>query len=358
MRRIAEQAERAGKVIKSVHDFVRRRDAGARGRARRRTCSTPSCRWCSLQARKLGVRVRAGVRDGPAAGAVRPHHGRAGAAEPGAQRHAGHGRAGHCPERVLRACRCGAPAPPSARRIPPAGSSSRWPTCGPGIADEVAQQLFTPFFTTKPEGMGLGLSLCRTVVEQHGGFLATGAEPAAGHDFPLHAARVDAPAAAAADHLIKMPHATRCRMPPFSSSTTTPACAKRWPGCCARAVCPASRSTAPRRSRLMLDDRLRADPALLPAARRAHAGHERAGAVRPAGRARPAAGHAGDLPDRPCRRADRGGGRQARRLRLLREAVFRQRAGRPHRAGAGSSRRRSCRRAARRPAPAARAWPS
>jgi len=51
---------------------------------------------------------------------------------------------------------------------------------GPGIADDVRERLFQPFMTTKPQGMGVGLSISRSIIEAHGGRIWAEANPGGG----------------------------------------------------------------------------------------------------------------------------------------------------------------------------------
>jgi two-component system sensor kinase FixL len=54
---------------------------------------------------------------------------------------------------------------------------------GPGFAPEEHERLFEPYYTTKPHGLGLGLSISRTIVAAHGGKLWGVGTPGAGATF-------------------------------------------------------------------------------------------------------------------------------------------------------------------------------
>jgi hypothetical protein len=54
---------------------------------------------------------------------------------------------------------------------------------GSGLAEEDMERIFTPFFTTKPDGMGIGLAICRSIIEFHQGRLWVEAGPDGGTIF-------------------------------------------------------------------------------------------------------------------------------------------------------------------------------
>jgi len=54
---------------------------------------------------------------------------------------------------------------------------------GPGLPEQVRTRLFQPFVTTKPSGMGVGLSICHAIIEAHGGELRAATIPGEGTTF-------------------------------------------------------------------------------------------------------------------------------------------------------------------------------
>ena len=159
LEKISVQAQRAGKIIRRVHDFVRKSEP------KRAPCSLgdviEDCLgFVEPDARKHQIRIECEV----------PHH----LPPIPADRLM-------LEQVLLNLIRNGMEAmasTPEADRIirivteiSAAELRVSVSDCGCGITPEIRAKLFTAFFTTKPEGMGVGLSICRSIIEFHRGRL-------------------------------------------------------------------------------------------------------------------------------------------------------------------------------------------
>ncbi|QOY93901.1 PAS domain S-box protein [Massilia sp. UMI-21] len=166
-----QQAQRAGQIIRSVHEFVKKREP------RREPVTIASVvegvrALVELQARQAGVTLRVALpAQLPAVLADRVML-----------------------EQVLlnltrNAIEAMHDTPPEERvlRIAAAHEDGMVSVAvidrGHGIAPEVAAGLFSPFYSTKLDGMGMGLSICRTAIEFHGGTLTHAPNPGGGTVF-------------------------------------------------------------------------------------------------------------------------------------------------------------------------------
>ena len=170
--RAADQALRAGQIIRRLRQFV------ARGESERRPENLPklieeASALALVGAKETGVRVTFAFDPARHLRAGRQDPDPAGYPEPDAQRD--RGDAGDAAPGV----------DDLHRREPDEMVEIGVADTGPGIAAEIAAQLFQPFVTTKPHGMGVGLSISRTIIEAHGGRLWVEPNPGGGTIFRL-----------------------------------------------------------------------------------------------------------------------------------------------------------------------------
>ena len=167
----SSQAQRAGQIIKSVHEFVRKREP------ERKEVAIPSVvdgirALIDLQARQAFVVLQVHIpRNLPL---VRADRILLEQVLLNLTRNAIEAMGNVSPERRV-------------LRIVAASSAGHVAVSvidhGHGIAPDVAERLFSPFFSTKAEGMGMGLSICRTAIEFHGGTLTHADNPGGGTIF-------------------------------------------------------------------------------------------------------------------------------------------------------------------------------
>lgn len=165
------QAQRAGQIIKSVHEFVRKREPERKEVAMQSVVDGIRA-LIDLQARQAFVALQ--VHIPPNLPPVRADRILLEQVLLNLTRNAIEAMAQIAPDRrVLRIV-----AESSAGQVAVSVIDH-----GHGIPPDVAERLFSPFFSTKAEGMGMGLSICRTAIEFHGGTLTHTGNPGGGTIF-------------------------------------------------------------------------------------------------------------------------------------------------------------------------------
>ncbi|MBO9537253.1 PAS domain S-box protein [Herbaspirillum sp.] len=176
LEKIHAQAQRAGHVIRSVHQFVKKREP-ARQRLQIGDLIDNITPLVELQAQQFLVVLQTHIPPG-----LPPILGDQVLLEQvilNLTRNGIQAMTDTPPERrILRIAAELDRSPPSAESVVVSVTDQ-----GHGIPEDVAARLFSPFFSTKAEGMGMGLNICRTTIEFHGGTLTYTNNPAGGTIF-------------------------------------------------------------------------------------------------------------------------------------------------------------------------------
>ncbi|MBK9519762.1 MAG: PAS domain S-box protein [Anaeromyxobacter sp.] len=168
LRKTAQQAQRAGQIIRRVHEFVRQREP-TRTAVRINSTVEEALGFAEAEARTRQVRIAVRLADDDPVLQADPVL---------------------LQQVLLNLLRNGmdamAATPPAERRLEVTVARAEASVTvvvadrGCGLTPQVRDQMFQPFFTTKAGGMGMGLHICRSIMETHGGRVWAEANPAGG----------------------------------------------------------------------------------------------------------------------------------------------------------------------------------